>query len=337
MRVAIGEDVNIACLSGIIAVTENLNIIMCNQNAAEILGVPLTDLVGRNLMKLPLFDGLVDVFWAKGPYCCETEKDGRIIRLDLSSLKNKLGNSLYQLVVIQDITEFRRLHEMSREQERLAVVGRMAAGIVHELRNPLTTIKGFAQLLREKKGPETEPYVSYIIEEIDNCARIIGDFLKLARPQPVCLERRSLNETVQEIAAMIEPRAFLQNVKVETELASCLPECLFDPAQLKQVFLNLVDNALEAMVDGGVLKFNTFACASGQVGVAVQDTGCGIPETLLKKIGLPFFSTKENGTGLGLFICQSIIQAHGGRIEVESKEGKGTTFRIYLPLEEFTE
>lgn len=333
MKVVLSDAVNLSHLNGIIMLAENLKIIMCNQNAAEILGIPAAGLVGRNIEDFSVFYGLAGVFPEKEEVSYEIDRDGRMLRIDLSTLKNGPGNSNdpCYLLIIRDVTEFHRLQEMFREQERLAVIGRMAAGVVHELKNPMTAVKGFAQLLKEKKGQETAPYIDYIIEEIDNCARIIGDFLKLARPRPISLERGSLNETVQEIAAMIEPRAFLQGVKVETQLFPRLPECFFDAAQLKQVFLNLVDNALEAMSDGGTLRFKTFQPDRKLVGVAVEDTGCGIPEDHLKNIGLPFYSTREKGTGLGLFICQSIIQAHGGKIEVESKVGTGTTFRIYLP------
>ncbi|MEW5898828.1 MAG: ATP-binding protein [Bacillota bacterium] len=335
MKVVLGDAMNLSHLNGIIMLAENLKIIMCNQNAAEILGIPATGLVGRNIGDFSIFYGLAGVFPGKEEVSYEIDRDGRMLRVDLSTLKNGPGNGIgpYYLLIIRDVTEFRRLQEMFHEQERLAVIGRMAAGVVHELKNPMTAVKGFAQLLKEKKGQETAPYIDYIIEEIDNCTRIIGDFLKLARPRPVSLERGSLNETVREIAAMIEPRAFLQDVKVETQLFPRLPECFFDAAQLKQVFLNLVDNALEAMSDGGILRFKTFQPDRELVGVAVEDTGCGIPEDHLKNIGLPFYSTREKGTGLGLFICQSIIQAHGGKIEVESKVGKGTAFRLYLPLE----
>ncbi len=334
MKVVLGDAMNLSYLNGIIMLAENLKIIMCNQNAAEILGIPVNGLVGRNIGEFSIFYDLANFFPGKEEISYEKERDGRMLRVDLSTLKNGLGNDIgpYYLLTIRDVTEFRRLQEMFHEQERLAVIGRMAAGVVHELKNPMTAIKGFAQLLKEKKGPETAPYINYIIEEIDNCARIIGDFLKLARPRPVSLERRSLNETVREIAVMIEPRAFLQGVKVETKLFPRLPECFFDAAQLKQVLLNLVDNALEAMNDGGIIRFKTFQSDRELVGVAVEDTGCGIPEDHLKNIGLPFYSTREKGTGLGLFTCQSIVQAHGGKIEVESKVGEGTTFRLYLPL-----
>ena len=319
--------------NGIIVLAENLNIIACNQKAAGILSTTTEGLVGRNIKQLPLLQELAGFFAEEKDISYEINMGDKVITININALKNESGHFLYYLIIIHDLTEFRCLHEMAREQERLAVVGRIAAGVVHELRNPMTTIKGFAQLLKEKRGREIEPYIDYIIEEIDNCVRIISDFLKMAKPNPPCLESGSLNEIVDEIVTMVEPRAFLQRTKVETELASHLPACLFDAAQLKQVFLNLVDNALEAMKEGGTLRFKTFLENSSWVGFALQDTGRGIPENLFKKIGLPFFSTRKSGTGLGLFICHSIVQDHGGQIEVESKEGEGTTFWIYLPVE----
>ncbi len=233
--------------------------------------------------------------------------------MNLNVLKNEGEHFLCYLVVVSDISEFRRLQDVVREQERLAVIGRMAAGIVHELRNPMTAVKGFAQLLKERRGQETEPYISFIIEEIDNCARIIGDFLKLARPNPPCLERRSLNETISEIAVMIEPRAFLQNVKVEAELVPHLPECLFDATQLKQVLLNMVDNALEAMTGGRTLRLETFQADFAQVGVAIQDTGCGIPENLLKKTGCRFFPQKRTAPAWDCLFADQLSRPTGGK------------------------
>lgn len=329
----VGDAGGFSCATGILIVSGNLEVVTCNSAAAGILGFTSGELVGKSLLELSLYAHLKDYFQGGSGFLPEIALDGRRIAVEVSSLDGNTAGFTGYAVILKDATEDGCVEEAFREQERLAVVGRMAAGIVHELRNPMTAIRGFAQLLKEKKGYETWPYVDYIMEEIDNCSRIIGDFLKLARPNPPCLKGNSVNVLIAEVAAVTEPRAFLQNVKVETIFSPDLPDCLFDAAQMKQVFLNLVDNALEAMKGGGTLQFITRRFDSAFAEVTVRDTGCGIPEYLLKKIGLPFFSTREGGTGLGLFICQSIVQAHKGRMEVESEEGKGTAFRIYIPYD----
>jgi len=332
MKVILGDTGILNYPKGILVVSGNLEIVACNFLAARILGLPADSLVGRNLREFPLYEHLKLFFQGEKDVSGEIKLNGKELRAEINVLNGNAGSFSGYAVTFTDMAGAGRFEEVVREQERLAVVGRMAAGIVHELRNPMTAVRGFAQLLKEKKGGEAQPYVDYIIEEIDSCSRIIGNFLKLARPNPLHPRNGQVNRLVEEIAAMTEPRAFLQHVKVETDLAERMPDCFFDAAQMKQVLLNLVDNALEAMKEGGVLQFKTRRFDSLFAEITVRDTGCGIPEADLKKIGLPFFSTRENGTGLGLFICQAIVQAHKGRIEIESEEGKGAAFRIYLPF-----
>ncbi|NPV73726.1 MAG: hypothetical protein HPY89_08075 [Pelotomaculum sp.] len=206
--------------------------------------------------------------------------------------------------------------------------------MAHEVKNPLTAVRGFTQLLKEKcpDNPKLVSYAEIILEEIDRANSVITEFLQLARPKQPALKRQSLNSLVEEIAAIVSSQAFLKNIKVEYECVDNLPLCMLDRDQIKQVLLNMCQNAIEAMPGGGILVMKTgFLPAQKEVFIDINDTGCGIPREQIEKIGVPFFTTKADGTGLGLSISYSIIGAHKGRVEVDSKEGKGTKFRIYLP------
>ncbi|MBI4508516.1 MAG: HAMP domain-containing protein [Deltaproteobacteria bacterium] len=221
--------------------------------------------------------------------------------------------------------------------ERLAVVGKMAAVITHEIRNPLSSIGLNAELLEDElarlpKAPETLPLCRTIHKEVDRLTAITEEYLRFARlPRPK-LEPEQVNSIVSGLVEFQKEELGLAGIRVDATLASELPLVAVDDGQLRQAFLNLVRNAAEAMSQGGgALSFAT-RLGDGAVEIQVRDTGPGIPVDVLPKIFEPFFSTKERGTGLGLALTQQIIAEHGGRVDVETAEGKGTTFTVRLPL-----
>jgi signal transduction histidine kinase len=216
--------------------------------------------------------------------------------------------------------------------ERLAAIGRMAAHIAHEVRNPLSSIGLNAELLEDEltASPEGAKLCRAIQSEVDRLTALTEEYLRFARlPQPR-LERQEIAPILTSLLEFIEGDARARGVTLRTAVPPTLPAADADEGQLRQAFLNLCRNAVEAMGAGGTLTV-TAAAQAGMIEVAVSDTGPGIPAEMRARIFEPFFSTKEHGTGLGLALTQHVVTAHGGTIDVDSAEGQGTTFRIRLP------
>jgi signal transduction histidine kinase len=220
--------------------------------------------------------------------------------------------------------------------EKLAAMGKLAAGLLHEIRNPLTSVRGFIQLLAEKRGTSGDrerEYLDVVLSEIDRVNEIIRNFLYLARsgefrPVPVKLDR-----VVKDILLVVENQAVLKGIEIVSECAADTPSVMADSEQIKQVLHNLILNAFQAMSGGGKLTVRLSTDTTpGWVRLEVTDTGLGIAPEHFSRLGEAFFTTKEEGTGLGLAISYRIIEDHQGRIEVLSEEGKGTTFLIKLPV-----
>lgn len=249
-------------------------------------------------------------------------------------------------VVIQNS----RLYQHMKERDRLAVLGQMAAGLAHEIRNPLGAIKGAAQLLAEPspEGKEmdsgAQEFIGIILEEVERLDRVVGSVLDLARTNQGVVVPTDVNAVLRRTLQVLSAERSHRDVTVDVQLEAPLPRVVMDPEQLRQVFMNLYRNAVQAMLGRGKITIKTrIRPGSGTalpgmgpqnepfVEIIVTDTGPGISQKVLKNLFLPFFTTKEKGTGLGLAISQGIAQAAGGRIEVQSYEGKGTTFAVILP------
>lgn len=230
-------------------------------------------------------------------------------------------------VILRDISERKQTEELMLRSEKLSIAGQLAAGIAHEIRNPLTAIKGFLQLMKPTME-ENEHYFDIIFSELSRIELILSRLLMLAKPQQNALkEKLDLIRLIREVTALLETQANLNGILINTKLSG---EKIFikgDQNQLKQVFINLIKNAVESMPDGGTVHLEVKETADA-VTVTVQDEGEGIPEHVLKRIGEPFLTTKEKGTGLGLMVTFNIIENHNGTIEVKSKVEKGTTFII---------
>lgn len=229
-----------------------------------------------------------------------------------------------------------RLQEQLRHADRLATIGLLAAGVAHELNEPLGNILGFAQLAKKCQGlPESARCDLEKIEFASLHARdVIKKLLVFARQTPPEKTRVNLNQVVEEALYFLEGRCVEARVELECSLVPDLPEITADPAQLNQVLVNLVVNGLQAMPEGGKLKVQTGVCDEG-VFLAVEDTGVGMSEEVLKQLFVPFFTTKDvgQGTGLGLPVVHGIVTAHGGTIRLKSELGRGTRFEIRLPVE----
>ncbi|MGI6285013.1 Signal transduction histidine-protein kinase AtoS [Moorella humiferrea] len=219
--------------------------------------------------------------------------------------------------------------------EKLAIVGELAAGMAHEIRNPLTSIRGFLQLLQNKFDPQgvEREYFTIIFEELDRINNIIKEFLSLAKPAQPQLQFIAFNQLVAEALLLAEQEAIMYDVKLIQNLSPELPLLCLDPGQMKQVILNLTSNAIQATGPGGIVIISSyFDAANRQVVTTVEDNGPGIPPEKLNLIFEPFYTTKENGTGLGLTLSRRIVASHGGKILVTSKVGEGSRFTICLPV-----
>ena len=234
----------------------------------------------------------------------------------------------------------RELREMQAhliQSEKLASLGKLAAGIAHEINNPLGGILIYSHLLLEdtpKKSPHYEN-LKKIVKETSRCKDIVKGLLEFARPKEPEMSQINLNEVLNRSLAIVEGQALFQNIKINKKFASALPKIVADGSQLQQVFMNIIINAAEAMDGKGTLSLSTSMDTDGiHIEAKIADTGHGIKEEDKKRLFEPFFSTKEvgKGTGLGLAISYSIIQKHLGTIEVESREGKGSTFTVKLPV-----
>ncbi|MFA4885324.1 MAG: GAF domain-containing protein [Desulfotomaculaceae bacterium] len=225
-----------------------------------------------------------------------------------------------------DITELRRYEKEMARLDRLNLIGEMSASISHELRNPMTTVKGFLQLLRErKKYAQEKEFFDLMVSELDRANSIITEFLSLARNKAVEMKMKNLNSILKPLVRLIEADVVKEDKSVILDLGD-IPEILLDKKEIHQVILNLTRNGLDAMSPKGCLTIKTFLDGE-EVVLAVQDQGKGIEPEVLEKLGTPFFSTKDNGTGLGLAVCYSIAERHKARIDVETGSN-GTTFMV---------
>lgn len=332
------------CMSaGVVAVDTDIRIHTINQKAKEIMGKKDENVVGEYFYDVfPMYKnyGLLTYTLENKEslkmYEVNIEVEGmlKVISINTDAIYDSQGNQIGAVATFEDMTELRRKEEMLRERERLAIIGQMAAGMAHEIKNPLTAIKGFAQLLGSKaKDHEISGYLDVINSEINRMTEVLQDFLQLAKPKALEFRQLSINQILKEMIPVIEPMALLNNVQIQLNTAKILPLTNMDPGQLKQVVLNLCQNALEAMQEGGLMTIQTsFLPQESQVCLSINDTGSGISEDKLKNIGVPFYTTKAEGTGLGLSICFTIVDKHKGRIEVRSQEGSGTTFLVFLPV-----
>ncbi len=259
-------------------------------------------------------------------------KQGHYVLLEIDGIPLMDDNSEVSgvILVARDITKRRKTEELLLESEKLSVIGELAAGIAHEIRNPLTSIKGFIQLLRSTTDHSGE-YFDIILSELDRINFIVSELLVLSRPQVHEYKYKNLTEILENVLMLLDTQAILNNVRIYTNMRLTLFQVKCEENHLKQVFINLLKNAIEAMPNGGNIIIRTETVNQNSVRLSFIDNGCGIPEELLPRLGEPFYTTKEKGTGLGLMVSYKIIRDHGGTINISSKVNEGTTVEITLP------
>jgi len=332
--------------SGIIVTDAEGYVGKSNAAACDILQVKDGDFLGRNL----------DEFRSLRPISALMKKTAR----DNKPLERKevvvtvaakdipLGVSTTPLVnyegqVVGVIANFRNLElikQLSKQVQmgqHLAALGEMAAGVAHEIRNPLNTIRGFSQLVAERSNdPSLSEYTGIIVEEVDRMNRIVTELLDFSRQKELTMSAVRINALIEDVLVELEMELQQANVRLLGELAPGLKRVLANASKLKQVLTNIIKNAVQAMTGGGVLKVSTMKLPGPlgveELAVRIEDNGIGIDSRVIGKVFDPFFTHgKDEGTGLGLAICRKIIEKHGGRIEVESALGEGTVFTLFLP------
>ena len=334
------ENVVESMADGLISVNREKKIVTLNRKAAEFLGAKEEDLKNKEISKV-FGINIENLLKEKGGVLRDWElrvsnKEGTQIPLSLSAapLKDENEQEMGSVLLLRDLREIRDLQERVRRSERLASLGRLAAGVAHEIRNPLSSIRGFAQFFQNRfKGQEKEQeYAAVMVREVDRLNRVITELLDFARPKEPHRESHNLQEILEQTLKVLEPELARRNIGVEKKLDASLPRILADRDQLSQAFLNLMLNALESMEGEGKLRISLESEGASALTISIADTGKGIPPEDLERVFEPFFSTKRKGTGLGLAIVHQIVENHKGEIRVESREGEGTTFRITLPI-----
>ncbi|WP_440603833.1 PAS domain S-box protein [Bacillus sp. GB_SG_008] len=236
------------------------------------------------------------------------------------------------VIMGQDVTDLKKTEQLLRKSEKLAVVGQLTAGIAHEIRNPLTSLKGFLKLLEPDISENSKWYVDVMLSEIAQMESITNQFMAMSKPQTVSIQSCQIQKLIEEVVTFILPTAMMQNVHIIMNHASILPTIQCDGNQLKQVFINILKNAIEAMPHGGNIFIETMQEENHSILINITDEGCGIPQDRISRLGEPFYSLKEKGTGLGLMMCYKIIEEHNGKLHITSELNKGTTVDIRLPI-----
>jgi PAS domain S-box-containing protein len=313
----------------------------------EIIGLSIDLLVPEEILASGEIEKLMAALGAAGQArLAETQriaKNGRRVWVDanFTTVRDPDGRPQGAWAVMRDLTERRRIQEANLQAERLALIGTMSAKLAHEIRNPIGSVSLNLDLLRDelqdiKAGRQSNSQESLgllrsIENELGRVQRVIEDYLRFARLPSVRLRDLSLNHLLEEHVPFLTPAFEQQKIRLQLDLGEELPEMRADADQLWQALLNLLRNAIEAMPEGGTLTVSTRAL-NGNIVCRIRDTGQGMSAERIEKMWKPFWSTKRGGTGLGMPLAQQIVAEHGGSIDCESQEGKGTVFTLTLPL-----
>ena len=330
--------------SAVMTVGPDGSVATANPAAERMMGIPEEEMVPRRLSILFKDDGGLDanlsrILEGRVPRLATDTRaitrDGSVLhaQVAMSRMRDVDGRVLGAVVTFEDVSEVKALTDQLIRADRLAAMGELTAGVAHEVRNPLGIIRASVQLVEDARGDSKRinEATGIIKQEIDRLDRVIKALLDFGRPSEPTLRPTNVEDVVSDVVMFTRRFAGQASVELETEFASGLPLVSADADQLKQVLVNLVSNAVQAMEPkGGAITVRVWD-DDGFVFMSIRDTGPGIPPEDLRRVFDPFYSTRDDGTGLGLTIVHRIIDQHGGRIEVESELGVGTTFTVALP------
>jgi PAS domain S-box-containing protein len=267
--------------------------------------------------------------WQGNDITFEAVLSERICVITLRPIKSE--NEVIEVIgSCMDITQLKKTEELLQKSEKLAVVGELAAGLAHEIRNPLTTLKGFTQLIESQNGQANKTYIDLMLSELERIEMITNEFMAVAKPQVIKFQEHDLIALTKQVLSFSAAQALLKNVNIIEHFDDINATIICEGNQIKQVLINLIKNAIEAMPNGGKLKISVQQ-VENVLQIKIKDSGMGIPKEILPKLGEPFYTLKEKGTGLGLMVSFRIIESHKGTISFESVENEGTTVIITLP------
>ena len=299
---------------------------MTGQPATDVLPNELTDLSDRLDREEAVLEKEMEIAF----------KPGKLVPLSLSvsCIITEEGNFVGHIYIFRDLGEIRRLQAEVQRQEKLAAIGNLAAGVAHEIRNPLSSIKGYATYFgsRFQDGSEDKKAAQVMAGEVDRLNKVITELLEFARPSDLKPAPVDLQTLIDNSLRLIRQDAALKHIDVSTAIEKNLPPVTLDADRLTQALLNMYLNAIQAMDDGGALTVRAGLAFNNHVFLEITDTGQGIPSENLTDIFNPYFTTKNSGTGLGLAIVHKIVEAHSGQVQVRSTRDKGAAFTLYFPM-----
>jgi len=262
-------------------------------------------------------------------YCVKRE----LIEIEVSSIRIDSYDKGKPVIlsVLRDITERKKAELLLVQSEKLSIIGQLAAGVAHEIRNPLTSLMGFTKILKSKSTNQDTFHFDIMQQELERINLIVNDFMALAKPSSHEFKNGNIVDILKNVISILETQAIMTNVDIKKNYMDEVPLIYCNENELKQVFLNIIKNAIEAMPYGGDVTITIKEAKSGKLHIEIKDQGIGIPPDAINKIGEPFFTTKEKGTGLGLIVTQRIIQLHHGCFHISSNGIQGTTVDVYLP------
>ncbi|WP_140921443.1 two-component system sensor histidine kinase AtoS [Limnobaculum xujianqingii] len=327
---------------GVISVDIEGCVTMMNPAAEEITGYRQKELIGRPYAEIfentnffsPVLDTLIhDIEHV----ALEVDYPGknRTIQISVSTsqLRNAQGDTVGALVIFTDLTAKKEVQRRIEQAERLATLGELMAGVAHEVRNPLTAISGFVQILKDSEtDPQRLEYTQIILKEVHSINKVIQQLLDFARPRPSLYQKINLNQIINQSLILVKTKGVEARIDFVVQLEESLSDIEADGELLKQVLLNLLINAVQSIAARGEIIITTRALSPDWQEITISDNGCGISDEIKTKIFDPFYTTKPSGTGLGLSISHRIITAHDGDITLTSKLNQGTTFTIVLPV-----
>lgn len=318
--------------TGVIVADSQDVVVRCNHSTEQLLGVPQAQLQGRRASAV-----LEEIRKDHGEYPVVLPS-GVTIALSQTDLTDETGHLIGKLMLIHDVTRVRQLEDRLQRRNRLEAMGQMVGSIAHEIRNPLGSVELFASMLRKdlRDQPQLRSYAEHISMAVQSMDRLLSNLLVYTRPDCSQLGWHETEILIREVLTLASHAIPPDSVDVRCQVHPLVPRLWCDGPKMKQVLLNLVLNAVQAMPEGGTLTLSACPAAAEvqelpAIQLTVSDTGTGIPAELQSRVFDPFFTTKDQGTGLGLAIVHALVEAHHGRIDVESSPGHGTSFLITLP------
>ena len=321
---------------GLVVVGPDGNITHLNRDAAALLGADaktvinqsVDDVLPANIIKLSE-DGASMKTPITRELSIKVAGKSSPVNISVAPVVTDEGLHLGKIFILSDLTEIHRLQSEMRQREKMAAIGNLAAGIAHEVRNPLSSIKGFATYFAGlfDEGSESQKAAKVMISETERLNRVISELLEFSRPSDFKLRKTDMNIVIDTVSRLLQQDAVSQGVEVEIHVDQDLPHIELDADRIVQALLNIGLNGIQAMETGGQLSINVRASDSRLL-IEMSDTGIGIPEKDKEIIFDPYFTTKNQGTGLGLAVVRKIVEGHGGKIDIASTAGKGTTFTI---------